>query len=417
MVHDVLILGAGAAGLLCAIRAAERGRRVLLLEKNRRPGVKILISGGTRCNITNARDVAGIVEAFGPKGRFLYPALGALPPEAVVRLFEDEGVETKVEDDVVPGKVFPVSDRAPDVVDALLRRLARSGATIRTGAPALVVRRAGGGEARDGARFVVDVPDGPVAARTVVITTGGRSYARCGTAGDGYAFAHAFGHTIVEPQPALVPLVVPVAWVRELRGVTVPDAAVEAVAGRARVARRRGSVLFTHFGVSGPAVLDVSGALVRAERPWALRLDLLPALSTEALDAALREWAGRPGEGGRLARSALAPRLPERLAAALVAAAAIPADRRLSALARDERARLVEGVKRLELPVEADRGFAQAEVTSGGVHLDEVDPRTLESRRVPGLHLAGEVLDLDGPIGGFNFQSAWSTGWLAGERV
>jgi len=376
--------------------------------------VKILISGGTRCNITNARDVAGIVEAFGPKGRFLYPALRALPPEAVVRIFEDEGVATKVEEDPVPGKVFPVSDRAPDVLDALLRRLARSGATIRTGAPALVVRRPAGG---DGAPFAVETPDGAVAARSVVIATGGRSYARCGTSGDGYAFAHAFGHTIVEPRPALVPLVVPVAWVRDLRGVTVPDVAVEALAASARVARRRGSLLFTHFGLSGPAVLDVSGALGRASGPAAVRLDLAPGLGAEALDVSLREAAARRGEGARLARSALAERLPERLAAALLAVAGVAADRRLSALAREERERLVATVKRLELPVEADRGFAQAEVTSGGVLLDEVDPRTLESRRVPGLYLAGEVLDLDGPIGGFNFQSAWSTGWLAGERA
>src|SRR4051794_2127910 len=267
---DVAILGAGAAGLVAAIRAAERGRRVLVLEKNRRPGVKILMSGGTRCNITNARGlrrievVSGpidpaydrrqargarsIQQAFGAGGDFLGPALKALSVESTVALFEGEGVATKVEGN---GKVFPVSDRAADVLAALLRRLERSGAMLRCGCPARGIGPIGEG-------FEVTLPDETIRARRVVVAVGGQSYPGCGTAGDGYAMACRFGHTIVEPRPALVPLRVSADWVAGLKGLTVPD-----VVAKVDGLERREALLFAHFGLTGPAILDVSRAVAR----------------------------------------------------------------------------------------------------------------------------------------------------------
>lgn len=409
--YDVAVIGAGAAGLLAAIRAAERGRRVVLLEKNPRPGVKILISGGTRCNVTNARPAREIVEAFGPNGRFLYPALGALDNHAVVRLLEDEGCATYVEDEIVRGKVFPRSNRATDVLGALLRRVERSGAALRTSAPVAAVNPAPEGG------FALELPGGPLRAARVVVTTGGCSYPRSGTTGDGFEWARAFGHTIVPPAPALVPLVVETTWVRDLRGIALPARLRALAAGRA-VAERAGPLLFTHFGLSGPVALDLSSPLARAPGYPAgaeVELDLAPGLTPEALDRSLRSAAA--AGGARLARNGLPAAFPDRLADALIAAARVPAERRLAELARDERRRIIQSVKGLRLPVAGDRGYAMAEVTSGGVALDEIDPRTLESRRRPGLHFAGEVLDLDGPIGGFNFQAAWSTGWLAGSSV
>jgi predicted Rossmann fold flavoprotein len=409
--YDVVVIGGGAAGLLAATRAASRGRRTLLLEKNARPGVKILMSGGTRCNITNARDRRGIVEAFGPGGRFLFPSLGELDSEAVRRLFHDAGCPTKVEDDVVPGKVFPASDRATDVLDALLRGLERSGAELAAATPA------SGLEPLTGGGFAVDTPRGRVRAEAVVVTVGGASYPRAGTAGDGYRFAARMGHAIVEPLPALVPLVVAEPWIRELRGLAVDARARTTIGGR-RVGERDGAVLFTHFGLSGPAVLDASSALVRARRASpgveaVVELDFLPGEEEARVEVMLREAA--QAAGGRLVKNALAPPLPERLAGALVRdAARVEDSRRLAALSKEERRRVARAVKGLRLRVAGDRGFAQAEVTSGGVVLDEVDPRTLASKKQAGLYFAGEVLDLDGPIGGFNFQAAWSTGWLAG---
>jgi predicted Rossmann fold flavoprotein len=427
--YDVVILGAGAAGLTAAIRAAERGVRVLLVEKNRRPGVKILVSGGTRCNITNARGlrnrtvVSGpidpayntdqaqgarsIQQPFGAGGPFLGPALKALSVERTVELFEAEGVATKVE---ANGKVFPVSDRATDVLDALLRRLGRSGAEVRCQCPALGVEPTEAG-------FLVTLPDGPVSARRVIVTVGGQSYPGCGTTGDGYAMARRFGHTVVEPRPALVPIRVDADWVPDLKGLTVPDvrASVCDPAGTT-LEERREALLFAHFGLTGPAALDVSRAVARHDGPGPLDLvlDFAPDDRAEALDQALRV-ASRSGR--RPVAGLLPAPLARRLAEALLAASGVPVDRMGPDLSRDERRRLVAALKGLRLPTAGTLGFAKAEVTSGGVALSEVEPRTLESRLRPGLHFAGEVLDLDGPIGGYNFQAAWSTGWLAGEAV
>jgi predicted Rossmann fold flavoprotein len=404
---DVVVIGAGAAGLMAALRAAESGRRVFLLEKNRKPGVKILMSGGTRCNITHATDNRGIVEAFGPPGRFLHSALAALSVDATRDFFEEEGVATKVE---VTGKVFPVSNKALDVLGALLRRLHRSGATLALQEPVRDLAATESG-------FAVTTPGRVIGARRVVLTTGGQSYPGCGTTGDGYALARCFGHRIVTPRPALVPVTVAAPWVGELRGITVPETAVRVLEQDRPLASRRGSLLFAHFGLSGPVVLDVSRAVSGHPDPTSLELelDLLPSVKEAELDAHLRAEATASGK--KQLAALLAPQLPRRLCEALLAQAGLPPDRKAAALARATRAQLVACVKRLRLPVAGTLGFAKAEVTAGGVALDEVDSRTMQSRRAPGLFLAGEVLDLDGPIGGYNFQAAWSTGWLAGAAA
>ena len=250
----------------------------------------------------------------------------------------------------------------------------------------------------------------------MILAVGGCSYPGCGTTGDGYSIARRFGHTIIEPKPALVPLQVQADWVTGLRGLSVPDAVVSVVAGTTVLASRREAVLFTHRGLSGPAILDVSRAAARAteSEPRALRIDFQPDVSQEAFDRQL-QVASRHGR--RPVISLLPDALPRRLAECLLAVASIPADRMGPDLSRDERHRLVSAVRELTLPITGTLGFEKAEVTSGGVTLTEVDPKTLESRLVPGLFFAGEILDLDGLIGGYNFQAAWSTGYLAGESA
>jgi len=427
---DAIILGAGAAGLCAAIRGAERGRRVLLVEKNRRAGVKILMSGGTRCNLTNARGlrtlapISGPVDpaydpaealgarsiqrAFGAGGPFLGPALKALSVERTVELFEAEGVATYVEGN---GKVFPVSNKATDVLGALLRRLGRTDATLRTESAASAVEPFAGG-------FEVRMAGGSAAtARKVVVAVGGQSYPGCGTTGDGFAIARSFSHAIIEPRPALVPIRVAAPWVSDLSGLTLPDARAAIVGSSSTpLLERREAVLFAHFGLTGPAILDISRAVARHDgpEPLHLALDLAPEARPEALDGHFQK-AGRIGRPSVL--NLLPSQVPRRLGVALLAALEIPPDRSGPELTRDERRRLVAGLKGLRLPVAGTLGFAKAEVTSGGVALSEVVPETLESRLCPGLHFAGEVLDLDGLIGGYNFQAAWSTGWLAGERI
>jgi predicted Rossmann fold flavoprotein len=433
--YDLAVLGAGAAGLMAATRAAECGARVLLLEKNRRPGVKILISGGTRCNITSARGlrrldvisgtidpaydsassrgIRAIQQAFEPNSAFLGPALRRFDVDATVRMFEAEGVATKVEKS---GKIFPVSNRAVDVLEALVRRLGRSGAVLRCLSPALLIDRIET-EPSGKSAFALSLPDATISARRVIVTVGGASYPGCGTTGDGYRIAERLGHTIIAPNPALVPLRVAADWVSGLKGVTLPDVVASICSSDgALLEQRREAVLFAHFGLTGPAILDISRAVARASNTERLtvKLDMVPDLSREEVDRRLQAACRQ----GRRPVVALVPaELPGRLAECLLPAAAIPVDRLGPDLSRDERHRLVDVLKSLALPVAGTLGFEKAEVTSGGVALDEVDPKTLESRLVRGLYFAGEVLDLDGKIGGFNFQAAWSTGWLAGETA
>ncbi len=406
---DAVVVGAGAAGLMAATHAAERGRRVLLLEKGKKPGVKILMSGGTRCNITHDCDNRGIVAAFGPNGKFLHSALAAFGVRDTLAFFNAEGVATKVEE---TGKVFPVSDRAVDVLDALMKRLRRSGATLATSEPVTAL------EALPDGGFRLVTPLRTVTAASVVVTTGGKSYPGCGTTGDGYAFAAQFGHTLVPTRPALVPLTVQAEWVADLRGITLPDVGLKVVEdGSKPLSARRGSMLFAHFGLSGPAPLDVSRAVSGHATPakLGLEVDFLPCEHEQQFDEFVRNETAASGK--QMLAVVLSGKLPRRVCDQLLAVCGLPVDRKAAALSKPDRQKLVAGVKRLRVPLRGTLGFEKAEVTAGGVSLDEVDSRTMQSRRQPGLYFAGEVLDLDGWIGGYNFQSAWSTGWLAGRQV
>ena len=405
---DAIIIGAGAAGLMTAIHAAERGRRVLLLEKGKKPGVKILMSGGTRCNITHDCDNRGIVEAFGANGKFLHSALAALSVRDTIAFFEAEGVATKVEE---TGKIFPVSNRALDVLNALLRRLARSGATLVTSEPVRdVLQLPDGG-------FQVTTPLRQLSAERIVITTGGLSFPGCGTTGDGYGWATKFGHTLVRTRPSLVPVTVNAAWVKDLSGVTIPDVGLKVVHDAKTLTSRRGSLLFAHFGLSGPVALDVSRAVSGHDTPskLALEFDLLPGEPEQQFDDFVRTETHSRGK--QQLAVVLSDKLPRRLCDHIVLQAGLAIDRKAAALSKLERQSVVTATKRLRVPIKGTLGYEKAEVTAGGVSLDEVDSRTMQSKKLPGLYFAGEVLDLDGWIGGYNFQSAWSTGWLAGKQM
>lgn len=417
---QIVVVGGGPAGLLAACQAASRGRRTLLLEKNRRPGAKILISGGGHCNLTHATDAKGIVKAFGPKGRFLHSALAALGPGQLVELIEAEGVTTRVEPG---GKVFPASSQARHVLDALVRRLRRSGATLAPAEPLVDLGTCASG-------FCLVTPKRALAAEKVVLATGGCSYPACGTTGEGYRWAEALGHTIVAPRPALTPILTDSAWVADLQGIAVPDVFLRVIecengpiAGQPvrkrekTIGQGRGAILFAHFGLSGPAALDVSRAVSacpRGRRPT-LVCDFLPEVEGGQIEKTLGDEAIRSGR--RQLASILERWLPRRLADALVVHARLAPDRRMAELSRPERRQVVEAIKRLRIRTTGTLGFEKAEVTAGGVALEEVDSRTMESRRRAGLFLVGELLDLDGPIGGYNLQAAFSTGYLAGESV
>ncbi len=447
MTCEVIIVGAGAAGLMAGARCSQRGFKTLLLEKNKKLGVKILMSGGTRCNITHNTDARGIVQAFGRNGSFLHSALAALSPERVVELMNEIGVPTKVEE---TGKVFPVSDRALDVRDALVRYAEQSGCQISSAEPVTSIRRTDEG-------FVIVTTTRELSCRRLILTTGGKSYPGCGTTGDGFAWAQQLGHSIVPPRPALTPILTGDHWMHLLSGLTLEDVELSlfdsqsansqdvnqnsslspdvvgnensslspVFRGEGRVRgrsgakrpldRRRGSFLFTHFGLSGPVALDISGSITACANPTelVLRANFLPEVSIEAFRQQMNELSRVDGKRRVIAE--LAEHLPKSLTRALAQVASISDVLPLAELSRAKLDGLLELIFRCPIKITGTKGFDKAEVTAGGVCLSEVDSRTMQSKLVPSLFLAGEILDLDGPIGGFNFQSAFSTGWLAGD--
>lgn len=420
---------------MAAASAAQQNKSVLLLEKNRKFGVKILMSGGTRCNITHNCDVRGIVQAFGRNGKFLHSALSTLSPAQVVDLFESLGVETKVES---TGKVFPVSNRAIDVRDALLRLANESGAVLVNECPVHNISAVD--DTASTSIFKIESGQGTIESRVVIITTGGLSFPGCGTTGDGYAWAKSFGHSIVSTVPALTPVLSNCQWANELKGVTIDPTVVEVwepelvesapanvdhlESGKKNKKKKRkplastsGSFLFTHFGFSGPAAMDVSNAIAAhpMKNTLQLRCDFVPAEKTEAMLIALQQE--KKNTGGRSILRVVTeqfPQFPRRLTEKLIEAAGVSCEHRVAELSAADFASIVAHIKRLNFPLQGTLGYEKAEVTAGGVKLSEVNSSTMESKFRSGLFLAGEILDLDGPIGGFNFQSAWSTGWLAG---
>lgn len=406
MSHDIAIVGAGAAGLAAAIFAAEaaRERNVVVLEGAARIGAKILISGGGRCNVTH--DVVR-PDDFSGSRNVVRNVLAAFDAAAAVRWFASLGVELKREE---TGKLFPITDRAQTVLDALLGRCTALGVEIRS-------RHRVEALERQGDAFSLQHVRGRLEASRVVLATGGRSLPRTGSDGSGWSMARKLGHTVTETYPALVPLVLGGDFHRELSGVS-QEVELSTFARGRLVDRRSGSLLWTHFGISGPVVLDASRywviADVRGEQPE-LRGNFLPGSSFEALEA---EWLALSARRTRVSvRRLLAERLPERFAEALIHTAGIDPAQAAAQLTRSERRSLIHHLVEYRLPVLRARGWDFAEVTAGGVPLSEVDHRTMQSRLVPGLHLVGEMLDCDGRIGGFNFQWAWSTGFLAGRAL
>jgi len=415
------VVGAGAAGLWAAEVAARAGRSVLLLEKTPRTGTKVLASGGTHCNLTTTLDARRAAALFGRAGeRFLRTAFRLLPPAAVRKRFESWGVPTV---EAAWEKVFPASGRALDVRDALEHAARSAGVEVVTDARVAGVEPLGGdGTGRGGWR--VTLADGDALCfQRLVLAPGGRSYPRTGTTGDGYAWLAALGLELVEPLPALVPLVTDEPWVHALTGIAVQEAEVRLYDARRRlVARRERPVLFTHRGLSGPGPMDLSVHVARAAREHAgsaehtLAVDLLPRRSRDELTAVLRE-AGTT-RGAAAVHELAAPELPRRLFAAVCRLAELASDApRVGELDRASRHRLVEALKGLAIPIRGTLGFDRAEVTAGGLALDELDAGSLRVRRYEGLHVCGEVLDLQGPIGGLNFQAAFATAEAAARSA
>ena len=405
---NVIVIGAGPAGMMAAIKAAENGASVLVLEKMKQPGKKMLITGKGRCNITNTAEIPELIKNIPGNGKFLNSCIRAFDNEDVQYFFNGLEVPTKVERG---GRVFPVSDRAADVVHAMVLRLYELGVKVRTGERVAEIL------VEDSKAIGVKTEAGEVySGQAVILATGGASYPGTGSTGDGFAMARQIGHEIKLPLPSLVPLEVEEEWVPELQGLSLRNVRVYLMAEENKVADMFGEMLFTHFGVSGPVILSLSrqaAQLLAAGNFVELLIDLKPALSFEQLDARIvRDFEKYQRKE---MKNALKDLLPGRLIAPVLDGAYIEPDRMVNSITKEERHRLANTLKGLIVTITRTRPIAEAIVTAGGISVKEINPKTMESKIVKNLYLAGEVVDVDGFTGGYNLQAAFSMGAAAGN--
>ena len=407
----VIVVGGGAAGLLAAGFASERGLQVTVLEKNDRPGRKLMITGKGRCNVTNACALVNeLTDNVPGNGRFLYAAFTRFMPADMMELLEAEGVPLKIERG---NRVFPVSDKAVDIVDALVGFAKKRGAVIRTGVTVESLRTENGRVTGVTDKNGVFYP-----AENVLLATGGKSYPLTGSTGDGYRFAESAGHTVTPLRPSLVPLETENRIWRKAQGLSLKNIAITIIntGTYQEVYTDFGELLFTHFGVSGPVILSASAHLGDiTPGKYLLSIDLKPALSEEKLDARLvREFAAAPNKA---LANALGTLLPRSLIPVIVALSGIDPALRVNQITREERQSLTYLLKHLESPVAAARPIEEAIVTAGGVNVKEIDPKTMASKLCRGLYFAGELIDVNAYTGGFNLQIAFSTGAAAGRSM
>lgn len=403
----VIIIGAGAAGLIAAGSAARTADKVILIEKNDIAGKKLLITGKGRCNITNAAEIEDMIMQYPRNAKFLYSALYSFTNEDIIRLIEKNGVKTKVERG---GRVFPVSDRAADVVKALKKYAMKDNVTLIHGTvKSLIIE--------DSKVIGVKTDCKTILADRVIICTGGKSYPITGSTGDGYKFARSAGHTIVEPKASLIPVITEEKWVKDLMGLSLKNIKITAYNRQnKKVYSDFGEMLFTHFGISGPVVLSMSAYLKNIDKEkYRIEIDLKSALTEEQLTARIIRDFEKYNKKHLI--NSMDDLLPKALIPVIISLSGIDSHKAVNTITREERAELVRLLKHFSLTAVGVRPVEEAIVTAGGVKTGEINPSTMESKLIHGLYFAGEVIDVDGYTGGYNLQAAFSTGFLAGENA
>ena len=404
MKYDVIVIGGGPAGMFASITAAQRGMKVLLLDRNERLGKKLLITGKGRCNVTNCCSASEVLQNVPRNGRFLYSALEYFSPQQIMEFFESHGCALKVERG---NRVFPVSDKASSVLEALRNVMHRSGVAVGTDRVKQILT--------DGTVVTgVKTERGAYSTGAVILATGGVSYPTTGSTGDGYTMAKALGHTIVEPIGSLVPLECAGTDCPDMQGLSLRNVGVKLLNAKGKVLYKDfGELLFTHFGISGPTVLSASAHL--KGEGCKLLIDLKPALDEGKLnDRILRDL---EQYRNRTMENALTDLLPRSMIPVVLRRLQIPFDLQANSLTKLQRRSLVELLKGFSLEITGRRPVAEAIITSGGVKVSEIDPKTMESKLISGLYFAGEIIDCDAYTGGFNLQIAWSTAYAAGRAV
>jgi len=403
------VIGAGAAGLMAAGRAAERGHRVVIFEKNNTAGRKIRLTGNGRCNVTNVSDMETFISNIPGNGRFLYSSLNLFSNRNVMDFFREMGLQLKVERD---NRVFPESDSAEDVVDVLLKYAKMHNVEF------MFNSRVDEILAEDGNVTGIRLCSGEIwKLDAVIVATGGVSYPGTGSTGDGHRMAEKLGHTIIPLKPSLVPLNVKENWARELQGLSLKNAAVKLFDKKGRILfSDSGEMMFTHFGVTGPLILKASRHFsVSGCRSAFLAVDLMPGLTAEELDKRIQNDLSKFSR--KMFKNFLDELLPNLLVPVIVRLSGIPPEKPSNQVTREERQQIVSLLKNLTLEITGCRSFNEAIVTAGGVSVREINPKTMESRLIRGLYFAGEVMDVDAYTGGFNLTIAFSTGYTAGNSV
>ncbi len=402
---QVIVVGGGAAGMMAAICSAKEGNQVVLLEKNEKLGKKLFITGKGRCNLTNAGDIEDLMGHVVTNREFLYSAFYSFTNEQMMEWMEHWGCPVKVERG---NRVFPVSDKSSDVIRAMERELRRQKVTVELNAEVRRILTEGGRTSG-----VELKGSGTLKADKVVIATGGMSYPSTGSTGDGYGFAKKAGHKVMHLDPALVPFNIDGTVCSRLQGLSLKNVEASLYADGKRIYKEFGEMLFTHFGISGPIVISASSYAVRHKgKQLKFCIDLKPALSEEQLDQRiLKDFQENINKEFK---NSLGKLLPKKMIPVILELSGIPEEKKVHEITKNERRKLTALLKAVPLIVTGTRGFKEAIITHGGVDVKEINPSTMESRKVRGLYFAGEVLDLDALTGGYNLQIAWSTGYLAG---
>ena len=404
MIYDVIVIGGGPAGMFAAITAAEQGSRVLLLERNERLGKKLLITGKGRCNVTNACSAREVLENTPKNGRFLYSAMENFPPERIIAFFENNGCLLKTERG---NRVFPVTDRSESILDCLKQQLRKKSVTVCTERAVQILTK-------DGCVCGVQTKQQMFSAHNVILATGGLSYPTTGSTGDGYEMAKKLGHTVVETEGSLVPLSAAGTDCPDMQGLSLRNVAVKLINQKGKVLYKDfGELLFTHFGVSGPTALSASAHL--KGEACKLLIDLKPALDLQKLQERiirdLEQYRNRTME------NALTDLLPRSMIPVVLRRLNISPQLQANSLRKEDRRALTELLKGFAVEITGKRPVEEAIITSGGIKVSEIDPKTMESKIVPGLFFAGEIIDCDAYTGGFNLQIAWATAYAAGSNT
>ena len=412
----VAVIGGGAAGMMAAAAAAQNGHQVSLYEKNEKLGKKIFITGKGRCNLTNDCEVEELLEAVCVNRKFLYSAFYGFTSQDTIAFFEEQGMRTKTERG---NRVFPASDHSSDVIRALSDKMKKCGVKVHLNTEVEAVLSDHEGEDSERRRIcAIRLKDGrEISADAVIVATGGISYRSTGSTGDGYRFAEETGHSVTELSPSLVPIETQGNWASRMQGLSLRNVEVTVLDGKKEIYSGFGEMMFTHFGVTGPLILTASSQIQKklAVHPLQMYIDLKPALSSEQLDARiLREFEAAKNKQFKNVIGAL---FPAKLIPVMIERSGIPAEKAVHDISREERHALVTITKQFPLTLTHLRDYNEAIITRGGVSVKEINPATMESKKVSGLYFAGEVLDLDAVTGGFNLQIAWSTGYAAGSSV